>query len=61
MNGERSSDPFLERARRHQTPEDLAAAHALAAGIKALLAGLDERLSDDVQPDSLVPDRTHGG
>ena len=61
MNGERSSEPFLESARRHQTPDEIAAAHALAAEIKSLLAGLDERLSDDVQPDSFIPDRTRGG
>ena len=61
MNGEHGSDSFLESARRHQTPDELAAAQTLAAGVKALLARLEDRLSDDVQPDSFRPDRTRGG
>ena len=60
MNDEGDYDPFLRSARRYQTPDELADAHALAAGIKVLLAGLDERLSDDVAPD-WVPDRPRGG
>ena len=61
MKGEHGSESFLESARRHLTPDELAAAQTLAAGVNALLARLDERLSDDVQPDSFLPDRTRGG
>jgi hypothetical protein len=55
-----SDDLFFESAGRCQTPEELESSIALAGTIKALLANLGERLTDDVQPDSFSIERRPG-